>query len=161
MVLTERTAGGLAGLLAIVGGVAAIAGARSFPPSITATDVGPSIFPTAYGALLALLGAVLFARSLRRAASPAGDGEAPPDLARLGLGILGAAAYAVAIGYAGFAIATIAYLWLMIALMRGAGGMRRPSTFVLAVLIGLAVYGVFVTVLQVPLPTGLWLESEA
>lgn len=164
MVLNEKKASGLIGLMAIVSGIAAIITARDFPPSLTDTDVGPSVFPTAYGAILALLGLVLFASGLRRASKrgAADEGSTPPlDIAKLVFGVVGVAAYLWIIDYAGFAISTIIYLWLMIGLMRGAAGFRQISTPVLAILIGLAVYAAFVMLLQVPLPTGLWLDSAA
>lgn len=161
IVLTEKTASGLAGLLAIVCGVAAIVAARSFPPSFTDTDVGPSIFPTTYGAVLAALGALLFVRQLRAAPGAQDEDAGTPDLLKLALGIAGAALYVFAIGYVGFAIATVVYLWSMIVLMRGAAGLRQVTPVVLALLIGLAVHGVFVQGLQVPLPAGEWLESDA
>jgi len=164
MVLNEKKVSSLIGLLAIVGGIAAIITARSFPPSLTDTDVGPSIFPTTYGVVLVILGLLLVVRNLRRPLAPhatdKGD-SAPLDVARLAFGIAGVAAYLWVIDYAGFAISTVIYLWGMIGLMRGKGGFRQFSTLALAVLIGLAVYAAFVLLLQVPLPAGLWLESAA
>jgi len=160
-VLTEKTAGGIAGLLAIVSGAAAVIAARSFPPSFTDTDVGPSIFPTTYGIVLAVLGALLFTRSLRAAPVVPDEDSPTPDMVKLGLGILGAGVYVFAISYAGFAVSTVVYLWSMIVLMRGAPGLRQVSPIVLALLIGLTVHAVFVQGLQVPLPAGEWFESDA
>ena len=162
MVLNEKKASSLIGLLAIVGGVAAIVTAQSFPPSLTDTDIGPSIFPTVYGAVLAILGLLLIARPLRRPLTQGAtdeDDTAALDVARLALGIIGLAAYLWIIDYAGFAISTVIYLWVTIGLMRGKAGFRQFSTLALAVLIGLAVYAAFVLLLQVPLPAGLWFES--
>jgi hypothetical protein len=180
IVLIKNKASALAGLLSIVGGLAAAVVARGFPPSLTDTDIGPSVFPMAYGLVLALLGLLLLVKSLwtREPAAPKADPSAvvsealqeaadsadpehaPVHLGRLFLGVLGAALYIAAIVYAGFALSTVLYLWLMISLLKGPGAMWRFSTIALAVFIGLVVYGVFVELLQVPLPAGEWFLGD-
>ncbi|MFT8274894.1 tripartite tricarboxylate transporter TctB family protein [Kerstersia gyiorum] len=173
-------ASALVGLLSMGGGLAAVVVARGFPPSLTDTDIGPSVFPMAYGLVLALLGLLLFIQSVRGRTAPApvanpaavvqealqeaaesADPEhAPVHFGRLVLGLIGAALYVAAIVYAGFALSTVLYLWLMISLLKGPGAMWRFSTIALAVLVGLVVYGVFVELLQVPLPAGEWFLGD-
>ncbi|MCP1638074.1 hypothetical protein J2T28_003195 [Kerstersia gyiorum] len=173
-------ASALVGLLSMGGGLAAVVVARGFPPSLTDTDIGPSVFPMAYGLVLALLGLLLFIQSVRgrtapvpvanpaavvqealqEAAESADPEHAPVYFGRLVLGLIGAALYIAAIVYAGFALSTVLYLWLMISLLKGPGAMWRFSTIALAVLVGLVVYGVFVELLQVPLPAGEWFLGD-
>ena len=144
-------------------------GAAAIPDSDLADAVGPTGLPRVYAVLLAVFALVLMARAVRaRRALPAGTapdrtGEPPRTLGRLAalltIGIL----YIVIVPTAGYPI-TIAALMVATALYHAgsapAAATRSRHSPAQVLLVGIAGAGllwlVFVVVLRIPQPPGIW-----
>jgi putative tricarboxylic transport membrane protein len=136
---------GLAVLLAGVGLAAAVEAWRSIPLG-TADDPGAGLLPLVLGLAVAALGG---ATALGRAWPP----EAPLERGRA-LAVGGTVvAWALALPYLGFAVTTIAALFL---LGRAIGRVPVARLLVFAVLAGGAAVILFRGLLKMPLPRGPW-----
>ena len=146
----------IAGLVAAVA-AAAIVAARDFPATMLETDVGPARFPVIYAATLIVLCAILAFNTLRApsAAPEAAPAAGRPRNGRVALGMAGTVACLVAMSFAGYAFATVLYLFGLMALMG-----RRNLLANAAIAVGLTalVYAIFQYGLHVPLPEGSLFE---
>lgn len=149
----------LTGLLILAFGLAVAAYARTFPP-MPGQPVGPSLFPTLIGLVLAMLGAGLAAAGLRhRGARPVeiDDWVRRPRIVINFLSVVAALVfYAVAVDRLGFFITGFAFLSVLMLTF----GVRRVWIAPLAAAVTLAMHYAFYTLLRVPLPWGL-LENLA
>lgn len=135
--------------------------ANEIPDSTLAGGVGADGLPKALAYVLGGLGLVLFIRALAtaRAAASTGGGEPAGEVnamyahARaLGVVIIGSA-YIIALPYLGYLL-SIGLLMAVMALYSGG----RPSLqlFGIAAIGALLFYGLFVRLLKIPLPAGMW-----
>jgi hypothetical protein len=137
-----------AGVLFITAGVAAIVLVGRHPFGTTAA-MGPGYFPTVLGALLALLGLLAVARSLRptRARVAMGAARARP----LVLVLASVVAFGVTLPRLGLVIASM----LLVVVSRAAtSGFRRVEVLVFGVALTALCAAVFVWGLKMPMP--LW-----
>jgi putative tricarboxylic transport membrane protein len=159
--MTRDFFGGLA-ILAFAG--LYYAGSLDIQRSTLADTLGAQGMPTVYAVVLAFLAAILAIRGgigwlATRSAVAAegksrdGRGSVRHKIARMAGMLAIGAAYLLVIGWAGYAIA-VALLIGAAALYLGAAPSRG---LVLTAVIGAAVFwALFVWLLQVPLPAGLW-----
>jgi putative tricarboxylic transport membrane protein len=143
----------LSGLLVLIGGLAVVAEARTFP-SLTGQRVGPAFFPIIVGAGLALCGAALIAsgRATGRAWVEAGDWVRRPRMVfNFVLVFLDLVFYAFAVGRLGFFITAV--LFLSAAML--AFGVPRRRILPLALAVTFVIHYAFYTLLRVPLPWGV------
>lgn len=150
--MTRDTALGLL-LLALAAGYYALAAA--IPAGDLSDAVGPAGLPKVYAVVLAVLALTLIARSIRARALAAGPPVTRRQLARAG-GMLAIGAVYIAI------IPFTGYLLTMAGLLVGTAyyqGGRLDRRVLLVGVIGAAVlWVVFVQVLGVDHPRGLWLD---
>jgi putative tricarboxylic transport membrane protein len=164
--MNKDTAAGL-GLIAIA--IAYWLGTNAIPHSVLAGEVRADGLPKLLAWGLGVLGLVLVAQGLLWRARPAPAEAAAADApvqARSwyphwyshwrALGMIAfAAGYIIAVPTLGYTI-TIALLLAAVALYNGAA--RSPRVLLLAVLGAALFYVLFVHVLKVPLPPGIWPE---
>lgn len=155
----DRLANLIIAAVVIAVALAAIVATRDFPATSLATDVGPARFPIIYSAALVVLSGILILHTLRKqvveslaVADPAARMAGRINVA---LGIGASVLCLVAIGYIGFAIATVLYLSTIMWLMGQRGLVLNP---VIAVAVTAIIYVTFSTGLQVPLPVGSLFE---
>lgn len=144
----------LSGLL-IVGFGAGVAGlAQTFPP-MPGQAVGPSLFPTAIGVGLMVLGAGLSASGIRRGERPAVtlDDWARNRRATVGflLVIADLVFYALVVDRLGFFLTGFLFLVVLMRAFR----VRTGRAAAVSAAVTLAVHYGFYTLLRVPLPWGL------
>ena len=133
-------------LLLAATGIAAILEARRSMPLGTADDPGPGLLPLVLGLAVAVLGvAAALARTW-----PAGGAVERGRLLAVAVAMVG---WAVALPYLGFAVTTVAGLFV---LGRGIGGVPITRLLVFALLVGGAAALLFGRVLQMSLPRGPW-----
>lgn len=137
-----------AGALFIAAGVAALVLGRGYDVGTTAA-MGPGYFPRALGGLLAVLGAVTVARSLRPATAIV---ALPPTRARpVVLVLLSIVAFGVALPRLGLVAAS---MLLVITSRAAAPGFKWIEVLVLGA--GLTVFCVAVFVWGLGMPMALW-----
>lgn len=147
----------LSGLLAAIAGIAVVLHALTFPP-MPGQPVGPSLFPIAIGAGLALAGAALIATDLRTRTFVTLDAWArrPRMVANFLLVVADLTFYAIAVDALGFLITSVVFLGALFL----AFGVRRARILPFAVAVTLVMHYGFYTLLRVPLPWGV-LEAVA
>lgn len=147
----------LSGLLAAIAGIAVVLHALTFPP-MPGQPVGPSLFPIAIGAGLALAGAALIASDLRTRTFVTLDAWArrPRMVANFLLVVADLTFYAIAVDALGFLITSVVFLGALFL----AFGVRRARILPFAVAVTLVMHYGFYTLLRVPLPWGV-LEAVA
>lgn len=143
-----------AGLVAVILGVAVAAYARTFPPA-PGQIVGPSLFPFAIGAGLAVLGALLMLGGGAARRGPWIELEPwvrrPRMAAHFVLVVADLLFYALAVDRLGFLITAFVFL----AVLFLAFGVRRRWIVPAAAVASLLIHFGFYTLLRVPLPWGV------
>ncbi|AWK89373.1 tripartite tricarboxylate transporter TctB family protein [Azospirillum thermophilum] len=156
---TDRLANLIIAAVVIAIAIAAIVATGDFPATSLATDVGPARFPIIYSVALIVLSGILILHTLRKQvvdSLAAGDPAARmAGRINVALGIGASVLCLVAIGYIGFAIATVLYLSTIMWLMGQRGLVLNP---IIAVAVTAIIYVTFSTGLQVPLPVGSLFE---
>jgi putative tricarboxylic transport membrane protein len=114
----------------------------------------PTLIPRGVSACLLLAGGLLLVRALRGKADELEVPLVGANRRRVVLIGLLTGAYAGVVAYAGFLISTFIYLLLFGLIV---GERRLPRLLLFAVLVPVAIYLVFSTVFNVPLPEG-WLR---
>ncbi len=151
---------GITGLVILVGSLALYWATLSIQ-SNPLVPVSPAFYPRLVLGATALLGAILVARDVlaRRAVRAAGvvARTARPRYGMVVLMFAIFAAYALALPYVGFRIATFAFVAVMQLALEPARGARRwIAVLVVALATTLVAYYVFEEYLQVLLPRGAW-----
>ncbi len=114
----------------------------------------PTLIPRGVSACLLLAGGLLLVRALRGKADELETPLVGANRRRVMLiGVL-TGAYAAVVAYAGFLISTFIYLFLFGLVV---GERRLPRLLLFAILVPIAIYLVFSTFFNVPLPEG-WLR---
>lgn len=114
----------------------------------------PTLIPLGVSACLLLAAGLLFVRALRGKANDLEEPLAGANRRRVLLIGLLTGAYTAVVSYAGFLISTFIYLLLFGLVV---GERRLPRLLLFAVLVPVAIYLIFSTVFNVPLPEG-WLR---
>jgi hypothetical protein len=143
------------GIAGVVVAVVYVALAVAIPESALADAVGPRGLPIAYAVVLLLLSLILIGRSLR---SPTPDPQSPLPgprfhLARVGGMLALGVAYVVLVPWLGYA-PTLAGLILAITWYQS--GVVTRTTAVVAVAGAIVFWLVFVALLGIPQPPGIW-----
>lgn len=120
--------------------------------------LGPSFFPKILLAALATIALLQIARSVITGFGERAEGEPRIHWRDLAIALGLTAAYAAMLGFVGFLLSTLLFQALLLTLVFG---YRRPA-LVLGVPVGLtALYGgIFLGLMNVPLPRGRWLFAE-
>lgn len=134
--------------------------AVSFPATAIETDIGAGAFPTFYAGLLIVLALLLVAREYTpsQGNTPQDQdtaGSVRPSYWRVATGIIMTAIYITLMGYLGYLITTPLFLGGIMVLM---GYTRRLLTPLIAILLTIVLWLLFVEALQVPLPVGSLFE---
>lgn len=143
----------LSGLLVLLGGLAVVAEARTFP-ALAGQRVGPAFFPILVGVGLVLCGAALIVsgRASSRAWVEAGGWVRRPRMVfNFALVFLDLVFYAFAVTRLGFFIT--AALFLSAAML--AFGVPRARILPVALVVTFVIHYAFYTLLRVPLPWGI------
>ena len=114
----------------------------------------PTLIPRGVSACLLLAGGLLLVRALRGKADELEEPLVGANRRRVALIGLLTGAYAAVVAYAGFLITTFIYLLLFGLVV---GERRLPRLLPFAILVPIAIYLVFSTFFNVPLPEG-WLR---
>lgn len=120
--------------------------------------LGPSFFPKILLGALALVAMLQIVRGIAFGRGGAGGTKPEIHWRNLATALGVTAAYAGALGYAGFLLSTAVFQALLLALVFG----YRTPAIVVGVPVGLtALYGgIFLKLMNVPLPRGRWLFAE-
>ena len=128
----------------------------SFPATPLPTDVGPARFPNLFAVCLIVL---CLAQAYITATAPAavnadrdpetGELKPQPNYLRVFIGVLSTIICVYAMGYLGFEICAIVYLFVLMRLM---GRKKYLWNAIFAVLLSASIYLVFSNGLNVPLP---------
>ncbi|RPH26489.1 tripartite tricarboxylate transporter TctB family protein [Buttiauxella warmboldiae] len=135
--------------------------AASFPSTAIETDIGAGAFPIFYAGLLIVLALLLVVREYTPGQQRNSSQEQEsadnihPGYGRTATGIILTAVYIVLMGYLGYLIATPLFLASIMVLM---GYIHRLLTPLMAILLTIVLWLLFVQVLQVPLPVGSLFE---
>ncbi|MBI2216938.1 MAG: tripartite tricarboxylate transporter TctB family protein [Candidatus Rokubacteria bacterium] len=150
----------ITGLAIIVLGVAYWRAASALPKPLLQQAVGPEVFPHLIAGALVVLGTVLaIGPLLRRAAGwPARPTEAelegPPDVAAILAVLAGLALYTFLYERVGFILSTVLFMAGEIAVLE-VDRRRWPWALPVVLLLPVALYLLFVTLLGVTLPAGI------
>lgn len=154
--LKSRGELGVAGLL-LAAGVYVLLDTPTIRITPGQTAIGPRFFPYMVGGFLTLVAIALIVAVVRGgSARPEADGEAPAERPKIAAariaGIAGVAVvHALLLNLTGYVIAATVLFWGAATLL----GARRPvRDGIIALAVASATYGLFVWVLQVPLPNG-------
>lgn len=127
-------------------GVAMLILAFQFPEPGQPEDPGTAALPQLIGAALLLLGVLLFFNTEPTLLTPA-----PGSRLRTGLMVVAAVGYTLALAPLGFITSTLVFMVLGLLIM----GVRRVSRLIgVPILVTLAIYYLFTTLLGVYLPSG-------
>jgi putative tricarboxylic transport membrane protein len=113
----------------------------------------PTMIPRGVAAFLLVGAAVLFMRAVRGRALRLEEKLVGTDRRRVIAGAVLTGAYAILLSYVGFLITTFLY-FLLFGLVVGERRLLRLVLF--AVLVPIAIYLIFSTILNVPLPPGIF-----
>lgn len=117
-------------------------------------DLGSGFFPTIIGAAIIVVAVVLLLFSLREKES--GKTSSDSDMAGGWLSILLLLAYVTAFNRIGFIISTMVYLFFQILVLAPKEKRSWPVTGIISVVAPLFIYGMFVYVINSPLPKGIF-----
>lgn len=156
----RMTATKVVALLLCAVAVGVIINAVSFPATAIETDIGAGAFPTFYAGLLIVLALLLVVQEYtpnHGSSSQEQDtvSNIHSDYGRVATGIILTAVYIVLMGYLGYLITTPLFLASIMVLM---GYVRRLLTPLIAILLTIVLWLLFVEALQVPLPVGSLFE---
>lgn len=117
-------------------------------------DLGSGFFPTIIGAAIIVVALILLVFSLRE--KETGTTASDSDMAGGWLSILLLLAYVAAFNRIGFIISTMIYLFFQILVLAPREKRSWPVTVILSVVAPLFIYGMFVYVINSPLPKGIF-----
>ncbi|WP_321340605.1 tripartite tricarboxylate transporter TctB family protein [uncultured Cohaesibacter sp.] len=125
----------------------------SFPKTPLPTDIGPARFPNIFAFCLIVLCAIQFVLTLKSPLIEEGSNDADqtskPSYRRVAIGVAATILCIYAMGYLGFEICSIFYLF---GLMRLMGRRQYLWNGIFAVLLSASIYLIFSYGLSVPLP---------
>lgn len=133
---------------AIAAGYGALAAA--IPESALADAVGPQGLPIAYAAVLLLLSIILIVRALRRAPK---EPQTPFHIRRVAGMLAFGVAYVVLVPWLGYGVALAG---LILATTWYQSGVVTRTTALVAVAGAIVFWLVFVALLGIPQPSGIW-----
>lgn len=148
----------VSGLLTAIVGIAIVLYAATFPP-MPGQPVGPSLFPSAIGGGMVILGAALVVNGLRERTPTVEFDDwvrRPRMLVNFGAVIAAVLFYSLAVDVLGFFLAAIAFLTVLFF----AFGVTRTLIAPLAIGVTMVIHYGFYSLLRVPLPWGV-LEAIA
>jgi putative tricarboxylic transport membrane protein len=154
--LPNKTFDTIAGYVFLIVGVFFITASMGISKSSYGSNVGPNIFPLGLGAVLVFLSLIVIYKA--RGYKTSSQEKTRRDYRRFALVLSATLAYILLFEPLGYVISTFIYLTLVFQVMERK---KLLTTILIAVFFALAVYGVYVIVLQGTLPPfPEWLEWE-
>ena len=141
-------------LCALLGGGAALTASRFQPHGLLDTDPGPALFPLIEGIGLALCGIIIFLQNNDDTAAPGFGREGCIRIAKCALLLI---LYLLGIKYLGFIISTLVVLFLLCGMFTFGKPLALWKRILYTVVVTAAIYYVFVEILSVMLPRGMFL----
>ena len=145
--LPNKTFDTIAGCVFLIVGVFFITASMGISKSSYGSNVGPNIFPLGLGAVLVFLSLIVIYKARGYKTSP--QEKTRRDYKRFALVLSATLAYILLFEPLGYVISTFIYLTLVFQVMERK---KLLTAILIAVFFALAVYGVYVVVLQGTLP---------
>lgn len=151
--MTEKKKGIIVSVIFLAFSLVLVIFARQLKPMMQ-NDVGSGFFPTVIGVAMCAISVFRLILALRE---KEGEAKKSGDDIKGGLEtLILVGAYCIVFSSVGFIISTIVYLFLQILILTPAEKRSIPVTIAISVIAPFVIYGLFVYLINTPLPKGLF-----